>query len=221
MGSKLIRNRIVILRFHKIFPCHKMTEKIHLSPWLTDTFIIYMYYMRLQKDFDPILRHRTSGYLALVRIFQNRFSFSQSFSFWGKSEAKLVGSSSQVRARLVVFGMLRTKINDALRKLIRKETGRLQWSSGCKPRTTDTQWRHKSKIPEKLGRCGRQNMLRLNLKIAGFLSQHSIQKLCDNVLKAFKSKYGTWKWLLYVYRVVWFKQDFCSSQQLALIEKLL
>ena len=83
--------------------------------------------MRLQIDFDPLLRHRTSGYLALVRIFQNRFSFSQSFSFWGKSEAKLVvGSSSQVRARLVVFGMLRTKINDALRKLIRKETGRLQ-----------------------------------------------------------------------------------------------
>ena len=26
-------------------------------------------------------------------------------------------------------------------------------------RTTDTQWRHKSKISEKLGRCGRQNML--------------------------------------------------------------
>ena len=143
MGSKLIRNRIVILRFHKIFPCHKMTEKIHLSPWLTDTFIIYMYYMRLQKDFDPILRHRTSGYLALVRIFQNRFSFSQSFSFWGKSEAKLVGSSSQVGARLVVFGMLRTKINDALRKLIRKETGRLQWSSGCKPRTTDARWENR------------------------------------------------------------------------------
>ena len=33
------------------------------------------------------------------------------------------------------------------------------------PRTTDTQWRHKSKIPEKLGRCGRQNMLRPYLKI--------------------------------------------------------
>ena len=28
------------------------------------------------------------------------------------------------------------------------------------PRTTDTQWRHKSKISEKLGRCGRQNILR-------------------------------------------------------------
>ena len=26
-------------------------------------------------------------------------------------------------------------------------------------RTTDTQWRHKSKKPEKLGWCGRQNML--------------------------------------------------------------
>ena len=29
----------------------------------------------------------------------------------------------------------------------------------------DTQWRHKSKISEKLGRCGRQNMLRPYLKI--------------------------------------------------------
>ena len=27
------------------------------------------------------------------------------------------------------------------------------------PRTTDTQWRHKSKISKNLGRCGRQNML--------------------------------------------------------------
>ena len=33
------------------------------------------------------------------------------------------------------------------------------------PRTTDTQWRYKSKISEELGRCGRQNMLRLCLKI--------------------------------------------------------
>ena len=32
-------------------------------------------------------------------------------------------------------------------------------------RTTDTQWRHKSKISEKLGRCGRQNMLWPYLKI--------------------------------------------------------
>ena len=39
---------------------------------------------------------------------------------------------------------------------------------GCKlsqTRTTDTQWRHKSKISEKLGRCGRQNMLPPYLKI--------------------------------------------------------
>ena len=33
------------------------------------------------------------------------------------------------------------------------------------PWTTDTQWRHKSKISEKLGRCGRKNMLRPYLKI--------------------------------------------------------
>ena len=32
-------------------------------------------------------------------------------------------------------------------------------------RTTDTQWSHKSNISEKLGRCGRQNMLRPYLKI--------------------------------------------------------
>ena len=31
-------------------------------------------------------------------------------------------------------------------------------------RTTDTQWGRKSKISEKVGRCGRQNMLRLYLK---------------------------------------------------------
>ena len=35
----------------------------------------------------------------------------------------------------------------------------------CIARTTDTQWRHKSKISEKLGWCGRQNMLRPYLKI--------------------------------------------------------
>ena len=34
-----------------------------------------------------------------------------------------------------------------------------------KPRTTDTQWRHKSKMSEKLSRCGRQSMLWLYLKI--------------------------------------------------------
>ena len=33
------------------------------------------------------------------------------------------------------------------------------------PRTRDTQWRHKSKKSEILGRCGRQNMLRPYLKI--------------------------------------------------------
>ena len=33
------------------------------------------------------------------------------------------------------------------------------------PRTTDTQWRHKSKKSKNLGRCGRQNMLPLYLKI--------------------------------------------------------
>ena len=38
-------------------------------------------------------------------------------------------------------------------------------SASLQSQTTDTQWRHKSKISEKLGRCGRQNMLRPYLKI--------------------------------------------------------
>ena len=33
------------------------------------------------------------------------------------------------------------------------------------PRTTDTQWKYKSSKSENLGRCGRQNMFRLYLKI--------------------------------------------------------
>ena len=36
---------------------------------------------------------------------------------------------------------------------------------GGQSRTTDTQWRHKSKISEKLGQCGRQNILWPYLKI--------------------------------------------------------
>ena len=42
----------------------------------------------------------------------------------------------------------------------------LNFVSCCvRARTTDTQWRHKSKISENLGRCGRQNMLPPYLKI--------------------------------------------------------
>ena len=40
-----------------------------------------------------------------------------------------------------------------------------QWKKYSRARTTDTQWRHKSKISEKLGWCGRQNMLQPYLKI--------------------------------------------------------
>ena len=43
---------------------------------------------------------------------------------------------------------------------------RIKMKKTCRgPRTTDTQIRHKSKISEKLGQCGRQNMLRPYLKI--------------------------------------------------------
>ena len=41
----------------------------------------------------------------------------------------------------------------------------IPWSGTSEPQTTDTRQRHKSKISEKLGRCGRQNMLWSYLKI--------------------------------------------------------
>ena len=41
----------------------------------------------------------------------------------------------------------------------------LQTQKPYGPRTMDTQWSHKSKMSEKLGRCGRQIMLRPYLKI--------------------------------------------------------
>ena len=49
------------------------------------------------------------------------------------------------------------------------------------PRTTDTQWRHKSKISEKLGRCGRWNMFRPYLKIWDW------DWICGRAVKAISS----------------------------------
>ena len=50
----------------------------------------------------------------------------------------------------------------------KKSTVIFTWELGrpfSAPRTTDTQWRHKSNKSENLGRCGRQNMLWPYLKI--------------------------------------------------------
>ena len=60
------------------------------------------------------------------------------------------------------FTILHKKIYHTGAKTFLKE----QWQSHASlSRTTDTQWRHKSKISEKLGRCGRQNILWPYLKI--------------------------------------------------------
>ena len=64
-----------------------------------------------------------------------------------------------------------------------------------KPRTTDTQWRHKSKISENLGQCGRQNMLPPYLKIWDWdwifgravkdISSLGVRSPCKKLNKAF------------------------------------
>ena len=51
-------------------------------------------------------------------------------------------------------------------EVLKKSSVTWSWKdNGVTSRTTDTQWRHKSKISEKMGRCGRQNMLPRYLKI--------------------------------------------------------
>ena len=45
------------------------------------------------------------------------------------------------------------------------------------PRTTDTQWRHKSKISEEFGRCGRLNMLQPYLKIWDSIFGHAVKAI--------------------------------------------
>ena len=64
-----------------------------------------------------------------------------------------------VEENLVYFGMQWFSVNICFMR------ARLMPAPCIKARTTDTQWRHKSKISEKLGRCGRQNMLPSYLKI--------------------------------------------------------
>ena len=43
--------------------------------------------------------------------------------------------------------------------------------------TTDTEWRHKSKISEKLGQCGRKNMLRPYRKIWDWIFVHAVKAI--------------------------------------------
>ena len=70
------------------------------------------------------------------------------------SEARISKSTSF--HKMVVLGSFVFLIMDA--SLCREDTCLVT-------RTTDTQWRHKSKISEKLGQFGRQNMLWLYLNI--------------------------------------------------------
>ena len=66
--------------------------------------------------------------------------------------------------------------------------------SQYRSRTTDTQWRHKSKISEKLGRRGRQNMLRPHIKFWEW------EQIFDRVVKAIYSLgiYSPWyRWKVY------------------------
>ena len=80
----------------------------------------------------------------------------------------LVQNSAYIVRREAARGFL-TFVKNVTRKthkfwIIWEFDSQCRWKQ---TRTTDSQWiwRHKSKLSEKLGRCGRQNMLWLYLKI--------------------------------------------------------
>ena len=64
-------------------------------------------------------------------------------------------------------------------------------------RTTDTQWRHKSKISEKLGRCGRENMLWPYLNIWEW------EWIFGNTVKAISSLGIRSRWILVSTKCGW------------------
>ena len=53
----------------------------------------------------------------------------------------------------------------------------LNWMWQVESRTTDTQWKHKSKITENFGRCGRQNMRQLYLKIWDWIFGRAVKAI--------------------------------------------
>ena len=65
-------------------------------------------------------------------------------------------------------------------------------------RTTDTQWRHKSKISEKLGWCGRQNMLPPYLEIWDWdwIFGRAVNTISSVVVRSL------WTWLFLTFMVM-------------------
>ena len=72
--------------------------------------------------------------------------------------------------------------------------------------TTDTQWRQKSKISEKLGRCGRQNMLPPYLKIWEW------EWIFGRAVKAISSLGVRSPWFCQFQKVKQFNRDYCLNQ---------
>ena len=70
------------------------------------------------------------------------------------------------------------------------------WSrsaSSKQSRTTDTQWRHRSKISEKMGQWGRQNMLRPYLKIWDWIFGRAAKAISSLGVRS------PWIWALWLF----------------------
>ena len=95
-----------------------------------------------------------------------------------------------------------------------------QWAQA---RTTDTRWQHKSKISEKLGRCGRLNMLPPYLKFGIGIEFSAVQwrlfplwvsvvrgKRCVVIVKQPRTRLFQKKWDVYSNFVVFLQ--FCEKE---------
>ena len=93
--------------------------------------------------FSAVQWRRFSHWVSIVRGFMNiKFHYCKCIRIYEKSHLRKISEKK-------TFPWLGL------------ESSKLWWRA----RTTDTQWRHKSKISEKMDRCGRQNMLPPYLKI--------------------------------------------------------
>ena len=95
---------------------------------------------------------------------ENKSSLHYSFYPWPWS----INHIFSIRLFLIIFNILKTRnlknYQRSLTFLFWVESLLICWFStfeSFRARTTVTQWRHKSKISEKLGRCGRQKCLGL------------------------------------------------------------
>ena len=151
---------------HRRFvPCSAFKSMVDIS----QIFVAFSEYINNHNSFGSSLFAFKSKCIC-IHIYQNQ---ERSISTWIDTlwtfNFNLKYLWNQIHFKSQYFGIkpsciLNWKLNQLIWIHLYKNQRRPSFSTYSQSRTTDTQWMHKSKISEKLGRCGRQNMLRSYLK---------------------------------------------------------